>query len=231
MGRPRPHGEWAQQPISLYGRNSASGTYGYFKKVALFGGDYKDTVKEQPGSSAVVQGVASDRWGIGYSGIGYKTADVRAIPLSFDAQSAMVPATSDNAYSGDYPLSRFLYVYVNRRPNEALDPLRREFMRYVFSRDGQKNVVKDGYYPVTADIAAGALASLGLEGAAREASRRGRCADRPMTSARRLRRRGALSWAPDPVPDPMTRPPADRVGSGTCARPSRSVWPSTCPAS
>jgi len=74
-------GDWANRPISLYGRNSASGTYGYFKKKALFKGDYKNSVKEQPGSASVVQGVTEDRYGVGYSGIGYKTSGVRAVPL------------------------------------------------------------------------------------------------------------------------------------------------------
>jgi phosphate transport system substrate-binding protein len=158
-------GEWATKPISAYGRNSASGTYGYFKEHALFNGDFKDTVKEQPGSSSVVQGVASDRYGIGYSGIGYMTADVRAVPLAVDARSPVMPATPDNAYSGQYPLSRFLYVYVNKKPGADLDPLRREFVRYVFSKQGQSDVVKDGYYPVTAKIASQALNSAGIASA------------------------------------------------------------------
>ncbi|MCX7818696.1 MAG: PstS family phosphate ABC transporter substrate-binding protein [Kiritimatiellae bacterium] len=156
-------GEWATLPISLYGRNAASGTYGYFKEHALAKGDYKDSVKEQPGSSAVVQGVASDRGGIGYSGIGYKTADVRAVPLSERDGEAFVPADPSHAYTGDYPLARMLYIYVNARPGEPLDPLRREFIRYVFSRDGQEQVIKDGYFPVTAEIARQALKSVGLE--------------------------------------------------------------------
>ncbi|MEW6072119.1 MAG: phosphate ABC transporter substrate-binding protein [Planctomycetota bacterium] len=156
-------GEWASQPISLYGRNSASGTYGYFKEVALFGGDYKDTVKEQPGSSSVVQGVASDRYGIGYSGIGYKTAEVRAVSLALDAASPMIPAAPEHAYSGDYPLARFLYLYVNYPPGAALDPLRREFLTYVFSRPGQEDVLKAGYFPVTATVAGGALRAVGLQ--------------------------------------------------------------------
>ena len=155
-------GEWADKPISLYGRNSASGTYGYFKEHALFKGDYKDAVKEQSGSSAVVQGVAMDKYAIGYSGIGYKTADVRAVPLALEASSAPIAAEAENAYSGEYPLARFLYVYVNHRPNSELDPLRREFVRYVFSRQGQSDVLKDGYYPVTARIAGEALRSVGL---------------------------------------------------------------------
>ncbi|MFM8980595.1 MAG: PstS family phosphate ABC transporter substrate-binding protein [Planctomycetia bacterium] len=155
-------GEWAAAPISLYGRNSASGTYGYFKEHALFKGDFKDTVKEQPGTSSVVQAVASDRFGIGYGGIGYVTADVRALPLSKDGKAAPVAAIVENAYSGDYPLSRFLLVYVNAKPGSALDPLRREFIRFIFSKQGQEVVIKDGYFPVPATVASDALASVGI---------------------------------------------------------------------
>jgi len=154
-------GEWKTLPISLYGRNAASGTYGYFKEHALGKGDYKDSVKEQPGSSAVVQGVASDKGGIGYSGIGYKTADVRAVPLA-SAEGKMIEATPENAYTGEYPLARFLYVYVNYKPDSQLDPLRREFIRYVFSKQGQQDVVKDGYFPITADIARETLKKVGI---------------------------------------------------------------------
>ena len=156
-------GEWADKPISLYGRNSASGTYGYFKEHALFKGDFKSTVKEQPGSSAVVQGVASDRYAIGYSGIGYKTADVLAVPLAHDAKSKPIAAVPENAYSGEYPMARFLYIYINLKPNTELDPLRREFLRYLFSKDGQEQVIKDGYFPVTAAIAKRNLEKFGLK--------------------------------------------------------------------
>jgi phosphate transport system substrate-binding protein len=156
-------GAWATQPISLYGRNSASGTYGYFKEVALFDGDYKDSVKEQPGSSTVVQGVASDKYGIGYSGVGYKTADVRSVPISAEAGGQCYDANADNAYAGLYPIARFLYIYVNKNPNQALDPLRAEFVRYVFSRQGQEAVIKDGYFPVTAPVAKEDLGGMGLE--------------------------------------------------------------------
>jgi phosphate transport system substrate-binding protein len=155
-------GEWADRPISLYGRNSASGTYGYFKEVALFDGDYKDSVKEQPGSSTVVQGVASDKAGIGYSGVGYRTADVRTVPLKTSEDGECFDANAENAYAGDYPIGRFLYIYVNKDPNQALDPLRAEFIRYLFSQEGQQVVVKDGYYPVTNAIAQQDLEKLGL---------------------------------------------------------------------
>jgi phosphate transport system substrate-binding protein len=156
-------GDWASKPISLYGRNSASGTYGYFKEVALFDGDYKDSVKEQPGSSTVVQGVASDKYAIGYSGVGYKTADVRTVPISASTGADCFDATSDNAYSGQYPIARFLYIYVNKNPNQTLDPLRGELVKYVYSKQGQEAVVKDGYFPVTSSIAKEDLAALGLQ--------------------------------------------------------------------
>jgi phosphate transport system substrate-binding protein len=146
-------GDWASRPISLYGRNSASGTYGFFKEHVLSNGDYKDSVKEQPGSASVVQGVTVDRYAAGYSGIGYATAGVRAVPLSEKDGGRCVEATADNAYSGTYPLARFLYVYVNKAPGKALDPLTREFAKLVFSRDGQEAVIKDGYFPIPATVA------------------------------------------------------------------------------
>jgi len=154
-------GGWANRPISLYGRNSASGTYGFFKKVALAGGDYKSTVKEQPGSSAVVQGVASDLYGIGYSGIGYKTSGVKAIAIADDqADGQLYEPTAENCLSGDYPLARLLYVYVNKAPNQPLDPLTLEFIKFVQSKQGQEVVVKDGYYPLPAMAVESSLAQL-----------------------------------------------------------------------
>jgi phosphate transport system substrate-binding protein len=156
-------GEWKDKPISLYGRNASSGTYGYFKEFALFKGDFKPTVKEQPGSSAVVQAIASDKYAIGYSGIGYKTADVRALPLAAQPDAAAVEPVAANAYSGDYPLARFLYLSVNRKPSSPLDPLRREFLRYVLSASGQGDVKKDGYLPLPAAVVEQAAKDVGIE--------------------------------------------------------------------
>jgi phosphate transport system substrate-binding protein len=138
---------WAGKPISLYGRNSASGTYGFFKEVALGKGDFKSNVKEQPGSSAVVQGVGSDIAGIGYSGIGYKTSEVRAIPLA-GADGVMHEPTYENVVKGRYPIGRYLYIYVNKKPGQPLDPLINEFVRFILSRQGQEIVIKDGYFPL-----------------------------------------------------------------------------------
>lgn len=152
-------GEWANQPISIYGRNSASGTYGYFKEVALCKGDYKDTVKEQPGSASVVQGISADRYGIGYSGIGYKTSGVKALSLG-KAANAVFSDDSENVYSGKYPISRYLYVYINQPPNKPLDPLVREFVKFILSQEGQQIVVKDGFLPLKGSIASQELAKV-----------------------------------------------------------------------
>ena len=153
-------GEWANRPIALYGRNSASGTYGYFKEVALFDGDFRAEVREQPGSSTVIQGVASDISGIGYSGIGYGTADVRAVPLKHDGECT--EATGAKAASGEYPLARFLYIYVNKNPNQALEPLRGEFIRFVYSKQGQEAVRRAGFFPLVKSIADEDLKAFGL---------------------------------------------------------------------
>ena len=145
-------GAWASKPLSLYGRNSASGTYGYFKEHALFKGDYKDTVKEQPGSSSVVQSVSTDKTAAGYSGIGYATSGVRAVPLSDEKKynGEAFPATYANALNGKYPMARFLYVYINHNPKKPIDPLTKEFIKFVLSKEGQEIVLKDGYLPLTA---------------------------------------------------------------------------------
>jgi phosphate transport system substrate-binding protein len=145
-------GDWKTLPISLYGRNSASGTYGYFKEHALQKGDYKDTVKEQPGSAAVVNGVANDRAGIGYSGIGYVTSEVRALPIGKKGGDKPVEPTFDNALNGKYPLARMLYIYVAKRPNEKLSPTVAEFLKFALSAEGQEIVVKDGYGPLPASV-------------------------------------------------------------------------------
>ncbi|MBF0236613.1 MAG: phosphate ABC transporter substrate-binding protein [SAR324 cluster bacterium] len=145
-------GQWGNMPISLYGRNSASGTYGYFKETALFKGDYKNSVKEQPGSASVVMGVTEDMGGVGYSGIGYKTSGVKAVPLSKkDGETAYEPSY-ENVLNGKYPLSRMLYVYVSKAPNQPIDPLVGEFLRFVLSKQGQEIVVKDGYLPLTGKV-------------------------------------------------------------------------------
>jgi phosphate transport system substrate-binding protein len=146
-------GPLAARAMSLYGRNSASGTYGYFKEHALAKGDFKATVKEQPGSSSVVQGIGSDLAGIGYSGIGYKTSEVRALPLSAKDGAPAIEPTYEKCLSGDYPMARFLYVYINKKPGAPADKLVQEFVKFIQSKEGQQVVVKDGYFPIPAEVA------------------------------------------------------------------------------
>lgn len=146
-------GAWETRDIQLYGRNSVSGTYGYFKENALCDGDFRNSVNEQPGSASVVQAIGGSVNGIGYSGIGYVTSGVRALPLAEREGGEYIEATPANAVSGQYPLGRFLYVYVNKHPNKPLEPLVREFVGMILSRQGQQVVVKDGYIPLPAQVA------------------------------------------------------------------------------
>lgn len=153
-------GAWESRSVQLYGRNSVSGTYGYFKKKALCKGDYRNTVNEQPGSASVVQSITASINGVGYSGIGYKTSGVKALPLSRKQGGEFVEATPEKASTGEYPLSRFLYVYVNKQPNKPLSPIDKEFLTMVLSRAGQEVVLKDGYIPLPIKVLNKELAKL-----------------------------------------------------------------------
>jgi len=153
-------GSWANQPISLYGRNSASGTYGFFKHHTLKKGDYKDTVKEQPGNASVVLGVTEDKAGIGYSGMGYVTSGVKALPLSDKDGATAYEPNYENVLSGNYPLGRMLYINVVKEPNKPMDKLTKEFVKFVLSKEGQEIVVKDGFLPLIPAVAKKQLALL-----------------------------------------------------------------------
>lgn len=153
-------GAWVGKSIQLYGRNSVSGTYGFFKEHALCKGDFKDNVNEQPGSASVVQAVTTSSNGIGYSGMGYSTSGVRAVALAKAAGQPFVEATPENTLAGTYPLARYLYVYVNKKPNQPLPPLENEFIKMVLSKAGQQAVIKDGYIPLPAKVVDKALESI-----------------------------------------------------------------------
>jgi phosphate transport system substrate-binding protein len=155
-------GAWANRDFTLYSRNAVSGTYGYFKQHALCDGDFKPSINEQPGSASVVQGLTESLNGIGYSGIGYITSGVRAVPLTKNDSGPFYEASAENAASGDYPLSRFLYIAVNKHPNQPLPPMEREFIKLVLSKQGQEVVVRDGYIPLPAAVAERELKKLGL---------------------------------------------------------------------
>ncbi len=152
-------GVWANRSISIYGRNSASGTYGFFRNAAMGGGDFRSAVAEQPGSSAVVQSVAANRFGIGYSGIGYLTSGVRTVPISQDGEN-FYEVNAENCISGDYPIARFLILYVNKNPREEMDTLTYEFLRFALSRQGQEIVAREGFFPMPLQVVDQVLASL-----------------------------------------------------------------------
>ena len=153
-------GDWANRPISIYGRNSASGTYGFFKEHVLKNGDFKDTVKEQPGSASVVQGITEDRYGIGYSGVGYRTSGVKALAVAETDAGPFSNGSYADVQSGKYALSRYLYLYINKAPGRPLEPLVGEFVKLIFSKEGQEGVVKDGYMPLPAKLAQAELAKV-----------------------------------------------------------------------
>ncbi len=143
---------WKTKSIQLYGRNSVSGTYGYFKEHGLCKGDFKNNVNEQPGSASVVQSVTTSLNGVGYAGLGYVTSGIKPVPLAKKGSKDFVEATPENALAGKYPLARYLYVYVNKKPNQPLAPLENEFIKMVLSKAGQQVVIKDGYIPLPAKV-------------------------------------------------------------------------------
>lgn len=151
---------WQRRDIQMFGRNSASGTYGYFKTRVLCGGDFGTTVNEQPGSASVVQAVGTTINAIGYSGMGYRTASVR--PVAVGDNGNYFEASAENAVAGVYPLSRYLYIYLNKPPDKPLPAVEREFIRFVLSRQGQKVVLKDGYISLPAAMAQKQRSILGL---------------------------------------------------------------------
>ncbi|WP_117235337.1 PstS family phosphate ABC transporter substrate-binding protein [Vibrio maerlii] len=153
--------EWAKRRIQLFGRNSVSGTYGYFKQNALCNGDFKKSVNEQPGSGSVVQSVASSINALGYSGIGYHVSGVKLIPIARHEDDFVLPEKK-NILDGRYPLSRFLYVYVNKHPDKPLPKVEQEFIRFIYSEIGQRLVEKDGYLGISAEFAQSELAKVGL---------------------------------------------------------------------
>jgi phosphate transport system substrate-binding protein len=155
-------GAWERRDLQLFGRNSVSGTYGYFKETALCTGDFKNSVNEQPGSASVVQSVSTSINGIGYSGLGYTTSSVRSLPIAQEEGGEYFAASPENAIAGDYPLARFLFVYVNKEPNKPLAPLEQEFIKLVLSKAGQEVVLKDGYIPLPGRVVEATYEALGL---------------------------------------------------------------------
>jgi len=155
-------GSWAQRTLQRFGRNSASGTYGYFKLRALCGGDFMARVNELPGSASVVQAVAGSLSGIGYASIGFRASGVRLLPLAESGNNYVAP-TETNVRNGSYPLARYLYIYINKAPNQPLEPLTAAFLDRVLSVQGQTLVNHDGYLPLPPETLRKTRMMLGLE--------------------------------------------------------------------
>ncbi|WP_418351509.1 PstS family phosphate ABC transporter substrate-binding protein [Serratia fonticola] len=155
-------GGWQQRALQRFGRNSASGTYGYFKLRALCGGDFMARVNELPGSASVVQAVAGSLNGIGYASIGFRASGVRLLPLAETGDRYIEPSET-NVRNGSYPLARYLYIYINKAPNQPLEPLTAAFLDRVLSAQGQDLVNHDGYLPLPPDTLRKTRTLLGLD--------------------------------------------------------------------
>lgn len=155
-------GEWINAPIKVYSRNNASGTHAFFKKAVLKKGAYRRDAVMLPGSEGIVKAVSTDKFSIGYSGIGFKTKSVAVAPLANEAGEEFFPPEAMYAYSEQYPLARFLYLTVKRDPSRNPSPLQKEFMSYIFSKDGQEQVAAEGFFPLSTKVIKEEMKKLGL---------------------------------------------------------------------
>jgi len=133
----------ADAKIILYSRENNSGTYVYFKDNVLGGEDFTPAAQNMPGTAAVVNAVAKDKSGIGYGGAAYGKG-IKFLKVRKDAASPGFEPTAENVKSGDYPISRYLYLYVRSKPSGKL----KEYIDWILSTQGQEIVSKVGYFPV-----------------------------------------------------------------------------------
>ncbi|OAL60197.1 phosphate ABC transporter substrate-binding protein [Halomonas sp. ALS9] len=143
--------DWSFGHIALHGRNLASGTHGLFQERALCGGQFRNDISEHPGSSAVVAAVGESANAMGYAGFNHLTPAVHALSLYNDEGTA-IPPDEASVQSGDYPLSRYLYLYVNQPPGETLPPPEQAFLRLILSEEGQQIARASGFVPLTQTV-------------------------------------------------------------------------------
>ena len=136
-------------PVQLFGRNSASGTYSYFKQKALCHGDYRNTVKQLSSSASIIHTVANRMGGIGYASLGSTIPGVKALSIANGGKEVEVNAKT--VQSGQYPLARQLYLLVNHSPDKSLAPGVAQFLRYILSQQGQYIVRQLGYFPISSN--------------------------------------------------------------------------------
>lgn len=133
----------ADTKIIVYGRENSSGTYVYFKDNVLNGDDYTSTMQSLPGTAAVVNAVAKDKNGIGFGGAAYAKG-IKLLMVKKDANSTAYEPSEENIKSGDYPITRYLYMYTRNKPAGAV----KEYIDWILSKEGQGIVTKVGYFPV-----------------------------------------------------------------------------------
>ena len=139
---------WSDAPVHLYGRNANSGTASFFKEHVLNGAALKNTMTVSAGSASVVVELMKDRFGIGFSGIGYQISGIRPVPLASVQGGRYIQPSFQTAMDGSYPLRRNLYLYVNKPPKIAASPPLTEYVKLALSQQGQQIVITQGYYPL-----------------------------------------------------------------------------------
>jgi phosphate transport system substrate-binding protein len=134
----------------------------FFQEAVLLGGKFRDDLKAYPNNLKMVLATAQDPRAIGFAGLSFAMPDVRAVPLAFDSRSPFVAINSTAADAGRYPLVRPLQLVVNHATKKELRPVEQEFIKYVFSRRGQEDVIKAGLEVTPVQAVHIALDSVGL---------------------------------------------------------------------
>ena len=160
-------GEWAALPIKLYGLKHPNGIEWFLKLTALQGGDYKDNIKFVKGKgfthafNVAAEEMATSPGGLTYALLANRTPNVRVVPLAASEGEPFLAPTLQNVYTHKYPLSRFVYIFINKAPGKPIEPKTKEFLKAVLSKEGQDIVAKEGVYiPLTAEIVKEELAKL-----------------------------------------------------------------------
>jgi phosphate transport system substrate-binding protein len=145
-------GEWRDREIVLKGPSPAMGMHSVFREMALEGGDFRYDLRGEPVATSIVQGVGATDAAIGFASYFYDTKRARALAIGANDNGPFYEPTHANCVSGAYPMTRFLYIYVNKPPGKPLNALAAHFLAFACSKQGQETAARDGNYPLTADI-------------------------------------------------------------------------------
>lgn len=155
-------GDWKNQPVIAIGRSTDTGSQLFFQEAVLLGGEFRADLQDQPDNLGLTRAISSDPRGVGFAGISYDTPEIRAVPLGVQAEGPFVAVDSAEADAGQYPLVRPLQLVVKHDPAKPLPAIEQEFLKYVFSRLGQEDVIKAGFQTIPSAPAHIALDSVGL---------------------------------------------------------------------